>query len=420
MTHPIESLRVVGGAALTGEVSVLGAKNAALKLMVATLLAPGTHQLTNVPRNLDVEIMCDVLRHVGADCERDGTTLEVTVPESPLPEAPLELVRQMRASILILGTLLARTGEARVALPGGDDFGSRPIDLHLNGLEAMGAVLDLRHGVLRASAPDGLHGADIYLEFPSVGATENILLAAVLAEGTTTIGNAAREPELTDLANYLRAMGAKIDGAGTSTVEVHGVPALEPSGHRVVPDRLEAGTYAAAAAMTGGQVTVRDCLPEHLRMELTKLEAAGATVARGQDWFSVTGPERPHPIDFATLPFPGFHTDMHPQMVSVLSIAEGTSIATENVYAARFRYIGELNRMGAEIVTDGQHIIVKGVADLSGCEVDGCDIRGAAALCIAGLRAEGVTTIVGAHHIDRGYDGFVEKLRALGADIQRV
>ena len=399
---------------------MLGAKNAALKLMVATLLAPGDHQLSNVPRNLDVEIMCDVLRHVGAECERDGTNLEVTVPEAPLPEAPLDLVRQMRASILILGTLLARIGEARVALPGGDDFGSRPIDLHLNGLEAMGAVLDLSHGVLRASAPDGLHGADIFLEFPSVGATENILLAAVLAEGTTTIGNAAREPELTDLANYLRAMGAKIDGVGTSTVEVHGVPTLEPSGHRVVPDRLEAGTYAAAAAMTAGQVTVRDCRPEHLRMELTKLEAAGATVARGPDWFSVTGPDRPQPIDFATLPFPGFHTDMHPQMESMLSVADGTSIATENVYAARFRYIGELNRMGAEIVTDGQHIIVKGVDDLSGCEVDGCDIRAAAALCIAGLRAEGVTTIVGAHHIDRGYDGFVEKLRALGADIQRV
>ena len=420
MTQPIESLRVAGGATLIGEVSVLGAKNAALKLMVATLLAPGDHQLTNVPRNLDVEIMCDVLRHVGAECERDGTNLEVTVPEAPLPEAPLDLVRQMRASILILGTLLARTGEARVALPGGDDFGSRPIGLHLSGLEAMGAILDLSHGVLRASAPDGLHGADIFLEFPSVGATENILLAAVLAEGTTTIGNAAREPELTDLANYLRAMGAKIDGAGTSTIEVHGVPALEPTRHRVVPDRLEAGTYAAAAAMTTGHITVRDCLPEHLRMELAKLEAAGATVARGPDWFSVTGPERPQPIDFATLPFPGFHTDMHPQMVSVLSVADGTSIATENVYATRFRYIGELNRMGAEIVTDGQHIIVKGVDDLSGCEVDGCDIRAAAALCIAGLRAEGVTTIVGAHHIDRGYDGFVEKLRALGADIQRV
>ncbi len=420
MTEPIESLRIAGGSALFGDVSVLGAKNAALKHMVATLLAPGTHRLSNVPRNLDVEIMCAVLDHVGARCERDGTTLQVEVPEAPLPEAPLDLVRQMRASILILGTLLARTGEARVALPGGDDFGSRPIDLHLGGLESMGAEFDLRHGVLRASAPDGLHGADVYLEFPSVGATENILLAAVLANGTTTIGNAAREPELSDLADYLRAMGAKIDGAGTSTVEIHGVPSLEPADHRVVPDRLEAGTYAAAAAMTAGEVTVRDCVPEHLRMELTKLEAAGATVTKGDDWFTIRGPGRPEPVDFATLPFPGFHTDMHPQMVSLLSVAGGTSIATENVYATRFRYIGELNRMGADIVTDGQHIIVKGVEDLSGCEVDGCDIRAAAALTIAALRADGVTTIVGAHHVDRGYDGFVENFQALGADIRRV
>jgi UDP-N-acetylglucosamine 1-carboxyvinyltransferase len=416
----IESLRVVGGATLAGEVSVLGAKNAALKLMVATLLAPGLHELENVPRSLDVEIMGDVLAHVGAFGRRDGTTLTIEVPEQPLPEAPLDLVRQMRASILILGTLLARTGEARVALPGGDDFGSRPIDLHLKGLEAMGASFDLSHGVLTGSAPGGLHGADVYLEFPSVGATENILLAAVLAEGTTRIGNAAREPELTDLADYLRAMGAKVDGAGTSTIEVHGVPSLAPARYRVVPDRLEAGTYAAAAAMTGGQVTVRNCVPEHLRMELTKLESAGATVSRGADWISVLGPGRPRPVDFATLPFPGFHTDMHPQMISVLSVADGTSIATENVYAARFRYIGELNRMGADIVTDGQHVIVKGVEELSGCEVDGCDIRASAALAIAGLRAEGVTTVVGAHHIDRGYDGFVDKLRSLGADIERI
>ncbi len=420
VAEAIESLRVVGGSPLAGEVSVLGAKNAALKHMVATLLAPGVHRLNNVPKNLDVEIMGAVLRHVGARCSRDGTTIEITVPEAPLPEAPLELVRQMRASILILGTLLARTGEARVALPGGDDFGSRPIDLHLGGLEAMGAEFDLSHGVLRASSPDGLHGADVYLEFPSVGATENILLAAVLADGTTRIGNAAREPELADLANYLRAMGAKIDGAGTSTIEIHGVTSLEPADHRVVADRLEAGTYAAAAAMTGGKVTVNDCVPEHLRMELTKLEAAGSTVVRGDDRFTITGPDRPSPVDFATLPFPGFHTDMHPQMVSVLSVADGTSIATENVYAARFRYIGELNRMGADIVTDGQHIIVRGVDELSGCEVDGCDIRAAAALTIAALRADGVTTIVGAHHIDRGYDGFVENLRALGADINRV
>lgn len=420
MTSHIESIRVVGGARLDGEIRVLGAKNAALKHMVATLLAPGMHHLTNVPRILDVGIMGKVLEHVGATCERDGTTLEIVVPEVPNPEAPLDLVRQMRASILILGTLLARTGEARVALPGGDDFGSRPIDLHLGGLEELGAVFELQHGVLRATAPDGLHGGEIYLEFPSVGATENVMLASVLSDGTTTIGNAAREPELADLADYLIAMGADIEGAGTSTIHIHGVSELHPADHHVVPDRLEAGTYLFAGAMTGGTVVARDCVPNHLRMELTKLADAGCTITTGDDWISVEGPERPSPIDFATLPFPGYHTDMHPQMVSLLSVASGTSIATENVYDARFRYIGELNRMGADIHTDGQHIVIRGVEDLSGCEVDGCDIRAAAALTIAGLRADGATTIVGASHVDRGYDGFVENLRSLGATIERV
>jgi len=420
MTSHIESIRVVGGARLDGEIRVLGAKNAALKHMVATLLAPGMHHLTNVPRILDVGIMGKVLEHVGATCERDGTTLEIVVPEDPNPEAPLDLVRQMRASILILGTLLARTGEARVALPGGDDFGSRPIDLHLGGLEELGAVFELEHGVLRATAPDGLHGGEIYLEFPSVGATENIMLASVLSDGTTTIGNAAREPELADLADYLIAMGADIEGAGTSTIHIHGVSELHPADHHVVPDRLEAGTYLFAGAMTGGTVVARDCVPNHLRMELAKLGDAGCTITTGDDWISVEGPERPEPIDFATLPFPGYHTDMHPQMVALLSVASGTSIATENVYDARFRYIGELNRMGADIHTDGQHIVIRGVEDLSGCEVDGCDIRAAAALTIAGLRADGATTIVGASHVDRGYDGFVENLRSLGATIERV
>ena len=420
MSEQMEAIRVVGGSPLEGEVSVCGAKNAALKHLVASLLAPGTHTLTNVPGILDVEIMRRVLHHVGADTSRDGTTLEIRVPEEPFPEAPLDLVREMRASILILGTLLARTGEARVALPGGDDFGSRPIDFHLDGLQDMGATFDLSHGMLRAAAPDGLHGADVYLEFPSVGATENLLLAAVLADGTTTIGNAAREPELVDLAAYLRKMGAKIDGAGTSTIEVYGVPNLTAAEHRVVPDRLEAGTFAVAAAMSRGRVTVRDCVPAHLRMEIAKLEAAGTEVTSGEDWCTIQGPDRPQPIDFATLPYPGFHTDMHPQMVSLLSVAAGTSIATENVYAARFRYIGELNRMGADIHTDGQHIVMRGVDELSGCEVDGCDIRASAALIIAGLRADGTTTVIGAQHTDRGYDDFVPKMQALGADIERV
>jgi UDP-N-acetylglucosamine 1-carboxyvinyltransferase len=415
----MSTIHVTGGRALRGEVTTLGAKNAVLKHMVATLLAPGAHRLDNVPGILDVDIMGQVLDHVGADCRRDGTSLLVDVPSDLNPEAPLDLVRKMRASILILGALLARLGEARVALPGGDDFGTRPIDMHLDGLRAMGAEFELSHGVLEARAPKGLQGTEVFLEFPSVGATENLLLAAVLAGGTTIIGNAAREPELTDLATYLSEMGAKIEGAGTSNIEVRGVPHLEPATHRVVPDRLEAGTYAIAGAITGGEVTVRDCVPDHLRMELRKMEAAGCEVELGEDWFTVRGPDRPVPVDFATLPYPGFHTDMHPQMVAFLAAASGTSIITENVYASRFRYIGELNRMGADIHADGQHVVIRGVDTLSGCEVDGCDIRAGAALVLAGLRAEGDTIVTEAHHIDRGYDGFVEKLQSLGAAVAR-
>ena len=387
--------------------------------MVATLLAPGTHRITNVPRLLDVETMGDVLRHVGARCTYSDGALTIEVPQQPLPEAPLGLVRRMRASILVLGALLARCGEARVALPGGDDFGSRPIDFHLDGLRGMGVEFNLSHGVLSARAPDGLHGTEIFLEFPSVGATENLLLAAVLAEGETVIGNAAREPELVDLASALHEMGAKIEGAGTSTIVVHGVSGLQPMEHRVLPDRVEAGTYLLAGAMTSGSVRVEGCVSDHLRMELRKMETAGCAVETGEDWVQVTGPDRPDPVDFVTLPYPGFHTDMHPQMVAFLAVAGGTSIVTENVYEARFRYIGELNRMGAEITADGQHVVIRGVDGLSGCEVDGSDIRAAAALTIAGLRAEGKTTITEAYHIDRGYDGFVAKLASLGAVIGR-
>ncbi|GMQ98364.1 MAG: UDP-N-acetylglucosamine 1-carboxyvinyltransferase [Acidimicrobiia bacterium] len=415
-----DSILITGGTPLHGSIGVLGAKNAVLKHMVASLLAPGAHTIENVPGILDVEIMGRVLRHVGATCVAEGTNLHIDVPESPNPEAPLELVRQMRASILVLGALLARTGEARVALPGGDDFGSRPIDFHVKGLEQMGVEFDLTHGVLHASAPNGLTGTDIFFEFPSVGATENILLAAVLAKGTTTIGNAAREPELTDLAEYLMKMGAKIDGAGTSNIEVHGVDRLEPAVHRTVPDRLEAGTYLVAGAMSRGEVTVTDCRPEHLRMELKKLEESGCIVSTTENSATVRGPDTPMATDIATLPYPGFHTDMHPQMVAYLSVAEGTSLVTENIYAGRFRYLGELNRMGADIHADGQHVVIRGVDGLSGCEIDGCDIRAAAALSIAALRADGDTVIRDAQHVDRGYDDFVAKLSSLGANIARV
>jgi UDP-N-acetylglucosamine 1-carboxyvinyltransferase len=387
--------------------------------MVAMLLAPGKYRLSNVPGILDVDIMGEVLEHVGASCVRVGSVIEVEVPDKLNPEAPLGLVRRMRASILILGALLARVGSARVALPGGDDFGSRPIGMHLDGLEQMGATFELKHGVLEATAPQGLSGTEIYLDFPSVGATENLLLAAVLAKGRTVIGNAAREPELADLARLLNAMGAKVDGAGTSTIEIYGVESLSPTDHTAVADRLVAGTYALAAAATGGSIEVDGCDPDFLRMELRKMEGAGCVVERGDNWFSVTGPQRPVAQDIATLPYPGFHTDMHPQMVAFLARATGTSLVTENVYAARFRYIGELNRMGADVHADGQHVVIRGVEALSGCEVDGCDIRAAAALTVAGLSAEGETIVHDAEHIDRGYDGFVDVLRSLGADIDR-
>jgi UDP-N-acetylglucosamine 1-carboxyvinyltransferase len=416
----MERFIVDGGAGLRGEVAVSGAKNAVLKHLVAVLMAPGHHHLDNVPGIADVEIMCRVLEHVGADCRIDGDAIEVDVPEDLNPEAPIDLVRQMRASILVLGALLARCGEARVAFPGGDDFGSRPIDMHLDGLRRMGATFELSHGVLLGSAPEGLRGAEVFLEFPSVGATENLLLGAVLARGTTVIGNAAREPEIEDLANLLRAMGADISGAGTSTIEVSGVGELWPSRHRVVPDRLEAGTYLVAGAITGGEVTVRDCVPDHLRMELRKMADAGCEFDIGKDTITVRGPERPSPVDFSTLPYPGFHTDMHPQMVAFLSRANGTSVITENIYDARFRYIGELNRMGADIATEAQHVVIRGVPGLSGCEVDACDIRAGAALTLAGLVADGTTTIVNPHHIDRGYESFVEKLAGLGARIRRA
>jgi len=391
----MEQIVVTGGRALNGSVEVCGAKNAVLKHLVAMLLAPGVHHLENVPGIVDVEIMCRVLEYVGGQIHRDGTSLSVDIPEDIRPEAPIDLVRKMRASILVLGTLLARSGEARVALPGGDDFGSRPIDMHLDGLEALGAEFELRHGVLHASAPGGLRGSEIHLEFPSVGATENLLFGAVMAAGRTVISNAAREPEIADLAAALTAMGAEIRGAGTSTMEIDGVGEMTPMQHRVVPDRLEAGTYLVGGAVTGGEVTVTGCVPAHLRMELRKLGEAGCEIETGDDWVRLTGPDvRPAAVDFVTLPYPGFHTDMHPQMVALLSLASGTSVITENIYESRFRYVGELNRLGADVTTEGQHVIIRGVDGLSGCPVDACDIRAGAALVLAGLRADGYTIVL--------------------------
>ncbi|HEY6634890.1 MAG TPA: UDP-N-acetylglucosamine 1-carboxyvinyltransferase [Acidimicrobiia bacterium] len=411
---------VEGGARLSGTVQTLGAKNAVLKEIVATLLAPGRHHLTNVPAILDVELMAQVLEHTGCRVEHGDHELWIVVPEEPRPEAPIELVRQMRASIVVLGPLLARCGEARVALPGGDDLGARPIEWHMHGLEQMGASFDLVHGELVATVDGRLKGTEIELPFPSVGATENFVFASVLAEGETVIVNAAREPEIQDLILQLNAMGARIEGAGTSLLSIEGVESLQPVEHRVVPDRLEAGTYAVAGAITGGDVTVTGCHPDHLRMELTKLESAGCQVEKGDGWLRVKGPERPNAIDFATLPYPGFHTDMQPQMVALLSVATGTSVITENLYDARYRYVGELLRMGADISIEAQHAIIRGVGTLSGCPVLAPDIRAGAALVLAGLAAEGTTEISDASHIDRGYEDFVGRLSGLGARIQRT
>jgi len=411
---------VEGGARLSGTVRTLGAKNAVLKEIVSTLLAPGRHHLTNVPSILDVELMARVLEHTGCRVEQGDHELWIVVPDELRPEAPIELVRQMRASIVVLGPLLARCGEARVALPGGDDLGARPIAWHMDGLAQMGVSFDLVHGELVARVDGRLKGTEIELPFPSVGATENLLFAGVMADGDTVIVNAAREPEIQDLISQLNAMGAEIDGAGTSIVTVSGVEYLSPVHHKVVPDRLEAGTYAVAAAITSGDITVTGCQPDHLRMELSKLEDSGCAVERGDGWLRVQGPERPQPVDFATLPYPGFHTDMQPQMVALLALSTGTSIITENLYDARYRYVGELARMGADISIEAQHAIIRGVERLSGCPVLAPDIRAGAALVLAGLAADGETEVGEVSHIDRGYEDFVGRLAALGAQIGRT
>jgi UDP-N-acetylglucosamine 1-carboxyvinyltransferase len=412
-------ITVEGGTQLRGTVRVGGAKNAALKHMAAALLAPGRHRLSEAPRIADVMLMGELLTHMGCNFRVTNGDTALVVPDQLRPEAPLDLVRRMRASIVVLGPLLARCGQALVALPGGDDLGARPIDMHLDGLRRMGASFQLVHGVLEGEAPFGLRGTEIELPFPSVGATENLMLAGALAHGVTTIVNAAREPEIADLADHLVAMGATVSGAGTALVHITGSAELKPADHRIIPDRVEAGTFAIAAAISGGDVTVTGCQPAHLRMELKKLEEAGCEVERGEGWLRVRGPDRPRAVDFATLPFPGFHTDLHPQMVALLAIAEGTSIVTENLYDARFRYVGELARMGADITTEWQHAVVRGVKELSGCPVLAPDIRAGAALVLAGLRADGVTTVGDAGHIDRGYEDFVGKLTSLGAVMGR-
>jgi len=416
-----ERFRVVGGTSLRGEVSVVGAKNSALKLMAGALLAVGRTTLTNVPAIVDVTIMAELLRRLGCtvDYDADLGSVGIDVPERIGHRADYELVRALRASICVLGPLVARCGRADVAVPGGDAIGSRGLDLHAAGLESLGATVHVTHGYLVAEAPSGLHGADIRLDFPSVGATENVLMAAVLAEGTTRVTNAAREPEIVDIAAFLSKMGAQIGGAGTSVIEVVGVSELTPVSHRVVPDRIAAGTWAFAAATTGGDVEVVGAVPGHLGVALDLLTDAGCDITTTDRGFRVAANGRRSAFDVATLPYPGFPTDLQPFALTYNAVAQGSAMVTENLFEARFRTVQELARLGADARIDGHHVMQHGVRRLSGAPVEASDIRAGAALVIAGLVADGITTVSHAHHIDRGYAGFDEALRRLGADVTR-
>ncbi|MGH3684094.1 MAG: UDP-N-acetylglucosamine 1-carboxyvinyltransferase [Pseudonocardiaceae bacterium] len=422
-----EHFRVHGGARLTGEVQVVGAKNSVLKLMAAALLAEGVTTLTNCPEILDVPLMADVLRGLGCDVEITGSEVRITTPAEPKYEADYGSVSKLRASVCVLGPLVGRCRRAKVALPGGDAIGSRPLDMHQSGLRKLGARSEIEHGCVVAEA-EGLHGAQIWLDFPSVGATENILMAAVLAEGTTVLDNAAREPEIVDLCVMLQQMGARISGAGTSTLTIEGVDVLAPTEHRVIGDRIVGATWAFAAAMTQGDVTVRGVDPHHLDLVLEKLRLAGAKVDHTEvdqarpnaHGFRVVMPNRPSSVDFVTLPYPGFATDLQPMAIALSAVSEGTSMITENVFEARFRFVEEMIRLGADARTDGHHAVVRGAARLSSAPVWASDIRAGAGLVLAGLCAEGITEVWDVFHIDRGYPNFLENLTTLGANVHRV
>jgi UDP-N-acetylglucosamine 1-carboxyvinyltransferase len=416
---------VRGGGPLVGTVAVPGAKNSVLKLMAATLLCDGTFELTNVPDIADVTIMGDLLEAIGVSIERPTPDrLLLTDHGNLTPVAPYELVERIRASINVLGPLLTRCGHVRLSMPGGDDFGARPIDMHVAGLEAMGATFKFSHGYLEAFA-DRLHGADITFDFPSVGATENLLTAAVLADGRTTIDNAAREPEIADLCEFLVAMGAQVSGVGTSTLVIDGVEpgSLRPVSHHTVPDRIQAATYVAAVAVAGGRLDIAGARPEHMTMLLDRFADMGLEITtvndRGGDLMRVVAPTQLRSIDVATLPYPGIATDYKPLIITMLSVADGVGIVTENLYPGRFRYVEELQRLGADVRTSGHHAVVRGVPRLSGAPVRAHDIRAGAAMVVAGLAAEGETEITGIHHIDRGYDDLVGRLSAVGAHIER-
>jgi len=414
-----DRFRIVGGCSLKGEVTVTGAKNSVLKLMAASLLAVGTSTIRNVPDIADVDIMADLLKRLGCEVTRSGSTLSITVPEKPSHRADYDLVRKMRASINVLGPLVARVGKAEVALPGGDAIGSRGLDFHIKGLESLGATAHVEHGYVIAEAPNGLTGATIELDFPSVGATENLMTAAVLAKGITTIDNAAREPDLVDLGEFLIAMGAKIEGLGSPLIKITGVEKLKPADHTTITDRIIAGTWAFAAAMTQGDVTIHGARADHMEVMLEKLAHAGAIITSTANGVRVQMQQRPRATDVATLPYPGFATDLLPFIIAMNAVADGHSMVTENVFESRFMFVNELARLGAHVTVDGKHASITGIAQLSGAPVEATDIRAGAGLVLAALVSDGETTVDGAFHIDRGYPNFAEDLRALGANVTR-
>ena len=419
-----DRFRIVGGACLKGEVTVSGAKNSVLKLMAASLLAVGKTTISNVPDIADVDIMADLLTRLGCTVHlnnKDGgdATVIIDVPAEPLHRADYELVRKMRASINVLGPLVARIGIAEVALPGGDAIGSRGLDFHIKGLESLGAKAHIEHGYVIAEAPNGLTGTAIVLDFPSVGATENIMTAAVLAKGVTTIDNAAREPDIVDLCEFLVSMGAKIDGIGSPLITITGVEKLSPTSHRTITDRIIAGTWAFAAAMTQGDITIHGARADHMEVMLDKLASAGAIITSIADGVRVKMDHRPRAVDVATLPYPGFATDLLPFIIAMNSIADGHAIVTENVFESRFMFVNELARLGAKITIDGHHASIDGITKLSGAPVEASDIRAGAGLVLAALVADGETTVDGAFHVDRGYPNFAEDLCALGAKVTR-
>lgn len=415
----MKSIIINGGKKLSGEVLISGAKNAALPILAASLLCEGKHRVSNVPRLTDVMTFGGILRNMGVSFERQDNDILVDSTSLSNPEAPYDLVRTMRASVLVLGPLVARMGKARVSLPGGCAIGARPINLHLMGLEKLGATVEIEHGYVVASAKR-LRGAHIYFDTVTVTGTENLMMAAALAQGETTLENAAREPEIADLANALIQMGAKIEGAGTGLIRIQGVESLRPMSYTVMPDRIETGTFVIAAAITGGSVLIRNCVPGNLDAVLAKVTEAGAAITINNGTIQVTGQRAIKPVNVKTLEYPGFPTDMQAQFMSLMAIAEGTSVINETIFENRFTHVAELLRMGADIQTEGRTAIIKGVPKLSAAPVMATDLRASASLILAGLAAEGQTVISRIYHLDRGYENIERKLSALGADIRRV